>query len=103
MKRVFMILVLIFIFASYVLPGSGEVTSAAADDLPESRETNSYKSATLPAKSDPVSAVEGVLTDGDLALYRPMTVYAMKVTEHPVTVFVIFVGEIRNQSVVRGV
>lgn len=73
MKRAFMILVLIIVVASYALPGSGEVTSAVTGRPLAGRETVRTQSAAAPAPSNPLSSVEGVPVDGDLALYRPAT------------------------------
>ena len=72
MKRLIFILVLILIFTTYAMPGSGEVTSAVTGGPLAGRETVRTQQA-VPASSDPVSSVEGVPVDGDLALYRPAT------------------------------
>ena len=73
MKRVILVLVLILVFTTYALPGSGEVTSAVTGRPLAGRETVRTQSAAAPATSNPLSSVEGVPVDGDLALYRPAT------------------------------
>ena len=53
MKRVILVLVLILVFTTYALPGSGEVTSAVTGRPLAGRETVRTQSAAAPAPSNP--------------------------------------------------